>query len=71
MTRLKHLLQPEIPTLPKAFGWVLVLAGLFFAYVYMMAPGMFFPAFRPILNSSAFTARQCAFLVPFWAFWWL
>ena len=43
MTRLKHLLQPEIPTLPKAFGWVLVLAGLFFAYVYMMAPGMFFP----------------------------
>lgn len=43
MTRLKLLLRPEIPRLPKAFGWVLVLAGLIFAYIYMMAPGLFFP----------------------------
>lgn len=25
------------------FGWILVLAGLFFAYVYMATPGAFFP----------------------------
>lgn len=43
MTRLKLPLRPEITRLPKAFGWVLVLAGLFFADIYMMAPGLFFP----------------------------
>lgn len=36
-------LQPGIPTSAKVFGWILVLAGLFFAYVYTQAPGSFFP----------------------------
>lgn len=36
------LLDP-IPTRAKVFGWVLVLAGCFFGYVYMAMPGAFFP----------------------------
>ncbi len=36
------LFQP-IPMRAKAFGWILVLAGCFFAWVYMAAPGGFFP----------------------------
>lgn len=32
-----------IPTRSKLFGWLLVLAGCFFAYVYMATPGAFFP----------------------------
>lgn len=32
-----------IPFPAKIFGWVLVLAGTFFAYVYMVMPGSFFP----------------------------
>jgi hypothetical protein len=32
-----------IPTRAKVFGWILVLAGCFFAYVYMVTPGAFFP----------------------------
>lgn len=43
MNELKKLLQPEIPVSAKLFGWILVLAGLFFAYVYMAIPGSFFP----------------------------
>jgi hypothetical protein len=43
MNELKKLLQPEIPVSAKVFGWILVLAGLFFAYVYMVIPGSFFP----------------------------
>lgn len=32
-----------IPRSAKIFGWILVLAGTFFAYVYMVMPGNFFP----------------------------
>lgn len=32
-----------IPTRARFFGWVLALAGCFFAYVYMANPGAFFP----------------------------
>lgn len=32
-----------IPASAKVFGWILVLAGLFFAYVYTQTPGSFFP----------------------------
>ena len=32
-----------IPTRAKLFGWLLVLAGCFFAYVYMATPNTFFP----------------------------
>ncbi len=32
-----------IPTRSKLFGWLLVLASCFFAYVYMATPGAFFP----------------------------
>jgi hypothetical protein len=32
-----------IPTRAKIFGWVLVLAGCYFAYVFMVTPGTFFP----------------------------
>jgi len=32
-----------IPTRAKVFGWLLVLAGCFFAYVYAVTPGTFFP----------------------------
>lgn len=38
-----HMLQTTITTRAKIFGWVLVLAGTFFAYVYMAMPGSFFP----------------------------
>ncbi len=34
---------PKIPRPAMIFGWVLVIAGIFFAYVYMAAPGAFFP----------------------------
>jgi hypothetical protein len=43
LDQLKEALRPGIPKLEKLFGWVLVLAGLFFAYVYMFNPGAFFP----------------------------
>lgn len=36
-------LRPAIPTSAKIFGWLLVLAGCFFAYVYIVTPGTFFP----------------------------
>jgi hypothetical protein len=36
------LLEP-IPARAKVFGWLLVAAGCFFAYVYMVMPGAFFP----------------------------
>lgn len=32
-----------IPSRAKVFGWLLVLAGCFFAYVYAVTPGAFFP----------------------------
>ena len=36
-------LSAPIPTRAKVFGWLLALAGVFFAYVYMVTPGAFFP----------------------------
>jgi hypothetical protein len=36
-------LTPRIPISAKVFGWILVAAGLFFAWVYMATPGSFFP----------------------------
>lgn len=36
-------LAEPIPTRAKIFGWLLVLAGCFFAFVYMISPGAFFP----------------------------
>lgn len=33
----------NIPTPTKIFGWILVAAGIFFAYVYAITPGAFFP----------------------------
>jgi hypothetical protein len=43
MNNIKLAFGPSIPISAKVFGWVLVAAGLFFAYVYMAAPGGFFP----------------------------
>lgn len=43
MQGLQSVLKPAIPTSAKLFGWVLVFAGLFFAYVYTQNPGGFFP----------------------------
>jgi hypothetical protein len=42
MNELKKLLLPEIPVSAKIFGWVLVVAGIVFAYIYMFVPGEFF-----------------------------
>ena len=39
---MKPFSQP-IPLRARVFGWVLVAAGCFFAWVYMAAPGGFFP----------------------------
>ena len=36
-------LSAPIPTRANVFGWLLVLAGCFFAWVYMATPGRFFP----------------------------
>lgn len=36
-------LSAPIPTRARVFGWLLALAGCFFAYVYMANPGAFFP----------------------------
>lgn len=36
-------LSTPIPARAKAFGWLLVLAGCVFAYVYMATPGSVFP----------------------------
>jgi hypothetical protein len=43
MHGLQTALQPGIPTSARFFGWILVLAGLFFAYVFTQSPGSFFP----------------------------
>jgi hypothetical protein len=43
MNSIRRALVPSIPLSAKIFGWLLVLAGLFFSYVYMVAPGGFFP----------------------------
>lgn len=49
MDGIQQALGPSIPFSAKVFGWLLVLAGLFFAYVYMAAPGGFFPGV--VINS--------------------
>lgn len=36
-------LAATVPARARIFGWILVLAGCFFAYVYMVTPGSFFP----------------------------
>lgn len=36
------ILDPRIPLRAKIFGWILVLAGCFFAYIYMITPATFF-----------------------------
>lgn len=36
-------LRPGIPIPARIFGWLLSAAGCFFAYVYMVTPGSFFP----------------------------
>lgn len=43
MTEMAGWRGPEIPLPAKVLGWILVLAGTFFAYVYVAAPGAFFP----------------------------
>ena len=42
MNSLKLALQPGIPAYAKVFGWILAVAGVFFAYVYTVNPGRFF-----------------------------
>ncbi len=54
MDRLKDVLQPGIPVSAKVFGWILVLAGSFFAYVYMFTPGSFFPGVTVTTFSEQF-----------------
>ena len=39
----RYNLGPGISTSPKIFGYFMVIAGLFFAYVYMFNPGLAFP----------------------------
>ena len=51
---MQTLLQPSIPTIPKVFGWILVLAGSFFAYIYMFSPGSFFPGVSVSTYSEQF-----------------
>ena len=43
MTTLNENLRPAIPRSAQIFGWILVMAGLFFGYIYMFQPGSFFP----------------------------
>lgn len=54
MPTMQTLLQPSIPTIPKVFGWILVLAGSFFAYIYMFSPGSFFPGVSVSTYSEQF-----------------
>ena len=43
MPALTSIMRPAIPLPAKVFGWILVLAGTFFAYVYTLNPGLSFP----------------------------
>jgi hypothetical protein len=58
----------DIPTPTKIFGWILVAAGIFFAYVYAITPGAFFPVSRckPSLKDLGFTAPRCGLSGRFW-----
>jgi hypothetical protein len=66
-----NVLRPEIPKPAKIFGWILVIAGCFFAYVYMVSPGLYSTGVRIlgsvlgivlalVLNSSALLALMLA-----------
>jgi hypothetical protein len=48
------ILQPAVPRPAKVFGWILGLAGCFFAYVYMFNPGAFFPGVAIATYSEQF-----------------
>jgi hypothetical protein len=54
LDELRKLLAPEIPMSAKVFGWILTLAGLFFAYVFTITPGSFFPGVTISTYSEAF-----------------
>jgi hypothetical protein len=43
MIEMNTTLGPAIPFPAKIFGWLLAAAGVFFAFIYMAAPGAFFP----------------------------
>lgn len=40
----QKVLGPQIPVLAKIFGWLLVIAGIYFFYVFTQSPGDFFPS---------------------------
>lgn len=46
--------MPPIPLPAKVFGWILVAAGCFFAYVYTVLPGAFFPGVTVTTFSEQF-----------------
>jgi hypothetical protein len=54
MNSLESILPPSIPRSAKIFGWLLVVAGCFFAYVYMISPGSFFPGVEVQTYSERF-----------------
>lgn len=54
MQEFRTFLRPGVPASAKVFGWVLVFAGLFFAYVYTQSPGGFFPGVSIATNSEKF-----------------
>jgi hypothetical protein len=47
-------LSPSIPKSAYIFGWILVFAGLFFAYIYMFSPATFFPDISIVSISEQF-----------------
>ncbi len=47
-------LSTAIPTRARVFGWLLVLAGCFFAWVYVASPGSFFPGIEVETISERF-----------------
>lgn len=51
---LKNVLGPGIPRSAQVFGWLLVFAGSFFAYVYLFDPGSFFPGVSIETHSERF-----------------
>jgi hypothetical protein len=44
----------HIPKSGMIFGWILVAAGIFFAYIYMFSPGSFFPGITVSTISEQF-----------------
>jgi hypothetical protein len=44
----------HIPKSAMIFGWILVAAGIFFAYIYMFSPGSFFPGITVSTISEQF-----------------